>query len=98
MYDVPGNAVGAAQQARRLRHIAIGQSSADRRTRDPQAMHLVAVHARHVKAMGHSCGVQHRVIPGALGTEAKVVADQHIAGAQALDQHFLHKILRALTS
>ena len=59
-------------------------------------MHFVAVHARHVKAVGGACGVEQGVVPGAFGAKAEVVADQHVPRSQTVDQHPLHKALRAL--
>ena len=42
MYDVAGNPVRAAQQARCLRHISVGQGGPHGGAGDPQAMYLQA--------------------------------------------------------
>jgi hypothetical protein len=58
--------------------------------------YLVAVHARDVEAARIAGGIQHGVVAGPLGTEAEVVAHQHIARAQAVDQHVLDELLGRL--
>ena len=52
-------------------------------------MHLVAVHARHVEALGLAGRVQHGVVARALAAEAEIVTHQHIACAQPAHQHFI---------
>ena len=46
---VAADAVGPAQQGFGLGHVAARQCVAHGRARDPQAVHLVAEHARHVE-------------------------------------------------
>ena len=59
-------------------------------------MHLVAVHARHIKTVGVTGGVQRGVVTRALGAKAEVVAHQHVARLQAAQKHVVNKGLRAL--
>ncbi len=56
---------------------------------DAQAMHLVAVHARHFKALRLADAIQQVVVARPLGTKAEIIAHQHVARAQAADQHLV---------
>ena len=88
------DAVGVAKQAGGASHIACGQRFTYRGARDALAVHFVALHARHVETGRIARGIEHRVVAGAAGAEAKVVADQHIACAQATQQHVVDESLR----
>ncbi len=90
------DAVGVAEQAGGASHIACGQRFAYRRARHTLAVHFVALHARHVETGRIARGIEHRVVAGAAGAEAKVVADQHVACAQAAQQHVVDEGLRRL--
>ena len=59
-------------------------------------MHFVAVHARHVEAIGIAGSVEHGVVTGAFGAEAEVVAHQHVPGAETFDQDIADKLVRRL--
>ena len=85
--NVARDRIGPSQQFRGLRHIARGQGLAYCRARNPQAMDLVAVHARHIKTLRGTGGIQHGVVARALGTKAEVVTHQHIAHSQSLHQN-----------
>ena len=76
------HAVGAAQQGGHVVHAAFVQCLAHGRARHPQPVHLVALHARHVKAQPTACRVEHGVVARALGAEPEVVAHQQVAHAQ----------------
>ncbi|MCY1545198.1 hypothetical protein D9M68_811270 [compost metagenome] len=49
-------------------------------------MHLVALHACHIKAQPVAGGIQHGVVAGAFGAEAEVVTHQYVLHAQRVDQ------------
>ena len=50
-------------------------------------MYFVALHARDVEARGIAGGVEHRIVAAAPGAEAEIVADEHVACAEAAQQH-----------
>jgi len=91
-----GDGVGVAQHLRGGGHVAGRQGGAHRGAGHAFAMHLVAVHARHVKALPPPGGIQHGVVAGALGAEAEVVAHQDVLRPQALHQHVLDEGLGRL--
>jgi hypothetical protein len=62
----------------------------------PQAVHLVAVHARHIKPVGRASGVKHGVVARPLGAKTEIVAHQHIARAQAAHKHLVDEGLGRL--
>ena len=95
VHDVARDPVGTAQQARRVVQAAIAQRLAHSGAGHAQAVYLVAVHACHVKTVGRARGVQQGVVACTFGTEPEVIAHQHVFGAQSIDQHLLHKGLRA---
>ncbi len=59
------------------------------------AMHLVAVHARHFEALGLARTVQKGVVARALRAKTKIVPHQHVACAQAAQQHVVDEGLGA---
>jgi len=59
-------------------------------------MHLVALHARHVKAQARAGRVEHGVIARALGAEAEIVPHQHVLHAQRAHQAFFNEGLGRL--
>ncbi len=94
VHDVAADAVGAAEQGLRAGHVAGGEGLSHLRTRDAHAVDLVAHHPRHVEAGTLARAVEHRVVAATPGTEAEVVADQHIARAEAAHQHLVDEVLR----
>ncbi len=93
---MPADGVGPAEQRCRARHVAGGQRFAHRRARNTQAVHFVALHARHIEALRRTGSVEQRVVAGALRAEAEVVADQHVARAEPGHQHLLDELRRRL--
>jgi hypothetical protein len=59
-------------------------------------VHLVALHAGHVKTQPGTGRVQERVITGAACTKTKVVAHQHVAHPQRADQAVFDEALGGL--
>ena len=96
MHHMARNGVRAPQQAGGVVHVALAQRLAHGGTGDAQPLDLITVHAGHIKAEVVPGFVQHRVVACALGTKTKVVADQHVAYAQALYQHVVNEGLRCL--
>ncbi|MCY1369247.1 hypothetical protein D9M69_562750 [compost metagenome] len=78
--------VRTPQQRVGVGHAAFGQRLAHGRAGHPQAVHLVAVHARHVEPVGFTGRIEHGVVAGALGAEAEVVTHQYVFHAQRADQ------------
>jgi hypothetical protein len=88
------HAVGPAQQRLDLRQVTGSQRGAHGGTRDTQAVHLVAHHARDVEAPLRPGGVEHGVVAGPAGSEVEVVADQHVTRAQPAHEHAVDEVLR----
>ena len=96
VHHVSGNGVGAAEQMAGGFHVPAGQGGADFGTGHTQTIELIAVHARHVKALLASGLHQHVVVAGSASAKAEVVAHQEITHAQALEQHLVDKGLGLL--
>ena len=98
VHHMAADAVGPTEQGSRARHIAGGQRIAHGRTRHPQAMHLVAAHARHVEAQASRLRlagrIEHGVVAGTLGAKAEVIAHQHIARMEPPNEHVVDEGLR----
>jgi hypothetical protein len=77
-HHVAADAVGPTDQGCGLVHAACGQGLAHGRAGDAGVVHLVALHARHVKAQLGTGRIQERVVAGAARTKTEVVAHQHI--------------------
>ena len=91
MHHVARNAVGPAQQAGRVLHIAFCQSRSDRRAGNPCPVHFVTVHAGYVKTGLVARCIQRSVITGPFGAVTKIVTHQYVLCPQPFDQHVIHK-------
>ncbi len=91
---VAADRIRPAEQCGHARHVALGQRRAHGRARHAQAMHLVALHARHVEALRLARTVEQGIVARAPGAETEVVAHQHVAGTQTAHQHLLNEGLR----
>ena len=91
VYHMAADGVRTAQQRVSTRHVARSQGLAHRRARHPQAVDLIAHHAGHVKAALGTGGVEHGVVASPARAKAEVVAHQHVAGLQSVQQHVIDK-------
>ena len=89
----PADAVGAAQQARRVGHVAFEEGGADGRAGNPLALMDQGVHRLDGEARLLAGGVEHREVADAALAETEVVADQQVTHAEAVDQHVLDELL-----
>jgi hypothetical protein len=96
MHHVAADGVGPAQQRGGTVHVAGGQRLAHGRAGHAQTVHLITHHASDIEALALTGGVEHRIVAGAARAEAEVVADQHVPGAQAGQQHVVDEGLRCL--
>ena len=88
------DAIRPAQKPGCILHAAMPQSVADGRTGHAQSMHLVAVHAGHVKTVSHASRIQHAVVARALCAKPEVVTHQNVPCPQAFAQYTVNKFLR----
>ena len=89
VHHMTADAVGPPEQRSCADHVASGKRVPHRRARHAQSANLVAEHARDVEALSLTGCVEHRVVAGAPGSEAEVVAHQHVARMQAVHQHLV---------
>ncbi len=59
-------------------------------------MHFITVHARHIKTQALAGGIQQAIVASALRAKTEVITDQHVAHAEAVNQHVLDESLRRL--
>ena len=58
--------------------------------------YFVAVHPGDIEALRVTRCVQHGVVARALRAESKIIAHEHVACTQAVDQYIINKALRRL--
>ena len=93
--DAAGDAVGPAEQRRRVLQFAGGERFAHGRTGDALALELDGVHGLDAEAMLLPGCLQHGEIAGAALAEAEVVADDQVPDAEAAHQDALDEFLGA---